>query len=474
MIEITRQLASQFRTVMRKAMPFGSPRNTKTTLALHADGGGLRLRAFMPDVALELHVSGARTSEVVLLPGEALADFESKAKTTVTLESVDDSSVEARWDDGGVPQVRSYTSPDPEKVPPFPEMPSKMVALPAKFLKVLDDATSIASHDRMRYAVNRILLRGSKGDVAATDGRQLLLQGDFSFPWEEDLLVPAMNAFSCKELPQDVPVSVGKSDTLVCVRVGPWTFFLSVDKDGRFPSVDEVLPREGKIRTTCSLSAEDAEFLTQALPRLPVGDDSQSVTIDLNGHVAVRGRAEGQSQTVQVCLDRSEVSGASVQVMTSRKYLARALELGFRTIQVAQADVPVACREGSRTYGWMPLGEGKPLPEGSDVLTIHSAGGEKTSSNHEPVNRTKTVNRQETSERAARPVQRNNADAGERADNARDRLDPIAEAQALKDVLRDAHGRATRLVAALKHQRKQSKLVATTLASLRQLNGMQG
>jgi hypothetical protein len=45
----------------------------------------------------------------------------------------------------------------------------------------------------------------------------------------------------------------------------------------------------------------------------------------------------------------------------------------------------------------------------------------------------------------------------------------IEEAEALRDALRDAHGRATRLVAALKCQRKQSKLVQHTLASLKQL-----
>jgi hypothetical protein len=45
----------------------------------------------------------------------------------------------------------------------------------------------------------------------------------------------------------------------------------------------------------------------------------------------------------------------------------------------------------------------------------------------------------------------------------------IEEAEALKGVLHDAYGRAARLVAALRRQRKQSRLMASTLASLRQL-----
>ena len=45
----------------------------------------------------------------------------------------------------------------------------------------------------------------------------------------------------------------------------------------------------------------------------------------------------------------------------------------------------------------------------------------------------------------------------------------IQEAQALKDALRDAYGRSNSLLVALKRHRKQSKLVQSALASLRQL-----
>ena len=50
----------------------------------------------------------------------------------------------------------------------------------------------------------------------------------------------------------------------------------------------------------------------------------------------------------------------------------------------------------------------------------------------------------------------------------------IEEAQELRDALRDAYGRANRLVAVIKRQRLQSRLVATTLASLRQLQNISG
>ena len=50
----------------------------------------------------------------------------------------------------------------------------------------------------------------------------------------------------------------------------------------------------------------------------------------------------------------------------------------------------------------------------------------------------------------------------------------IAEAQALKEALRDGYERASRLLVALKRHGKQTELLRSTLASLRQLQGLGG
>ena len=50
----------------------------------------------------------------------------------------------------------------------------------------------------------------------------------------------------------------------------------------------------------------------------------------------------------------------------------------------------------------------------------------------------------------------------------------IAEAQTLKEVMRDGYERASRLLAALKRHGRQSELLRSTLASLRQLQGLGG
>src|SRR5581483_9843891 len=114
---------------------------------------------------------------------------------------------------------------------------------PPALLGALDEAVATAANDPARYATHRLLLRGQSGEVAATDSRQLLLHGGFTFGWAEDLLVPAVPVFGGRELGPDAPVGVGRTAEHVAVRAGPWTFVLRIDADGRFPAVDAVVPR---------------------------------------------------------------------------------------------------------------------------------------------------------------------------------------------------------------------------------------
>ena len=75
-----------------------------------------------------------------------------------------------------------------------------------------------------------------------------------------------------------------------------------------------------------------------------------------------------------------------------------------------------------------------------------------------------------------------NTDDGAPATTPRRRNDPLqsdgnriglvalmTDAQSLKESARDTYNRASRLVVAIKRHRKQSKLMASTLASLKQL-----
>ena len=61
------------------------------------------------------------------------------------------------------------------------------------------------------------------GTINATDGRQLLIQSGFTFPWQDAVLVPRNKVFTSPELPQDQPVAVAQSGDWAAVSAGRWT-----------------------------------------------------------------------------------------------------------------------------------------------------------------------------------------------------------------------------------------------------------
>src|SRR5262249_56845916 len=120
---MTRRLARQLRAVLRKAVPQGAGRLPRPPLALHAGPEGLRVRAQQPEVAVEYQQPGPRPADTFALPGEALDDFEAAREAVVRLEKVGEGSIQAKWEDGGLAQVRDYRACDLAKLPPFPESP---------------------------------------------------------------------------------------------------------------------------------------------------------------------------------------------------------------------------------------------------------------------------------------------------------------------------------------------------------------
>jgi hypothetical protein len=233
----------------------------------------------------------------------------------------------------------------------------------------------------------------------------------------------------------------------------------------RYPDVDSVIPKAQKQETALRVAPEDAAFLLRALPRLPIEPDSHDrVTVDLNGHVAVRARSEAEEPPTEVVLERSTTMGPPVRFTTDRAYLARALKLGFRDFRVGGAEAPVLCRDEHRLYLWMVLGKNDALPPGGDVVPVRADSRESSPSGEPPPR--KSMTQPPNDGPPVRPAlpQRNGGASAEDPDEL------LTEAEALRTLLHEAAGRANRLTLALKHQRRQSKALRAALASLRGLD----
>jgi len=476
LITITRRLALQLRVVFRRAL--GLTRVFGPALWFATGRDGIHVRARSGGAAVEYHDPSEKLpTEDMWLPFDFLDDVEARRDDPVELEARPDGHIMAGWRDGNVPQCVRYDPVKPSDTDRFPEMPKKFTQNPPRLLVALRDAMETTDPDAVRFATNTIQLRGTSGTIAATDGRQVLIQHGFTFPWDDDVLMPRTRVFGSRELFCDGPVALARTGVWVVIRNGPWTVHRTIDTDGRFPEVDHHVPRAGDAAARLWIAPTNAESLAKSLPRLPGYDEFNGpVTVDLNGTVAIRARAEMQKEPTELTLCDSTCSGEPIRINTSRKYLARAVKLGFEEIHLYTPKVPVMCRDEHRRYVWALLGPDSAIPPSEGAIRITSAElqDEKPAnvsiSNHKPRRRRPKAMSQRKPDQDGRTeaASRTRPAAGDKTGTL-DLEALIEHAEVLRGSLREALSKTSELVAALKRHRRQSKLVQSTLASLKRL-----
>ncbi|MBL8794674.1 MAG: hypothetical protein JNM56_12275 [Planctomycetia bacterium] len=490
MIQITRAQARRWRAVLRRAVASGGGRWAGPTLVFTADRDGLHLQCATPQVAVDYHQPGALPEDRLTVPAPLLADCEGGKDEPVVLERGPGETVRACWHDGGVPQQQEYAVPEADPALNFPALPQRWLPQAPDFLPALKAVAQTAARQHVRYSLHRVQFQGKAGQLVATDGKQLLLHAGFRFGWSDNILVPALPVWCARDLPSTESLSLGRTETHVFIRVGPWTFALLIDRQGRFPNVADVVPSPAARRTTWTLTAPAAALLARTLPRLPGGQDAeQPVTVDLNSPVAVRARAERDGRTTELLMPESQVSGPALRCCGNRQYLLRALALGFTRFELAGADQPIVACDDRRTYLWMTLPAKDALPAAADAVRVSGVvgaqAGEELSVSLRPVSGPGRAKRTDVDGAVEPPWPRKGAAADTNGEPAgavpkavNDAQPPapaathpglLQEAEALRDLLRDGYLRSQRLLAALKRQRQQSRLLNSTVSALRQL-----
>jgi hypothetical protein len=194
---------------------------------------------------------------------------------------------------------------------------------------------------------------------------------------DEEVLLQQTKLFSCKELPTDQPVRVGqlqddKGVTNVVFQFGPWTYWLGVQKEGRFPNVDQIIPPTHYAKCTLQLSPTDAKFLTDNMHRLPNGDTHRELTLDLNGHVVLRAASASTPRPAEIILRNSSKQGDDVRICTDRNFLARAAAMGFTEFFLPNDASPALAVDANRTYLWMLLDQKEAIKPNDNCLRIES------------------------------------------------------------------------------------------------------
>jgi hypothetical protein len=299
--------------------------------------------------------------------------------------------------------------------------------------------------------------------VVATDGKQLLVQRGFAFPWKEDLLVPRLSAVGLRELQAEDQIGVGRTDKHVVLRAGPWTFALGIDASSRYPDVAVAIPRATPETSRLQFDDREADYLISVLPKLPgAGDDLRPITLDLSHKgVCLRSRGEGQETATETSLTNTKAIGPPVRVNLNRAYLRRALQLGLRDLQIVGPDKPLVFRSEGKLYVVMTLDKGGIILPARSVPRL--AAREPTSTSSTLTSRSESTMPVSTPGRP--PTNGNGATAA--AHIGIDEL--IEEGEQLRTLLHDCGMRLARLVAALKQQRRQSRAVKAAVGALQQL-----
>jgi len=478
LLTIPRSVLRRFRTLCKRGGLHKSPVTGGPVVTFVGGFDGCRIQAASADIAIEYHEPGDRTPETVRLPLAALEVCEGRDDDLVTIDVGSDDQVRITWTDRGVPRESEQVQPQPEQGA-FPSAPPTSVANGSDLWTALGDAVATTDPQSSRYALGCLHLRGSHGRIEATDGRQVLVQSGYRFGFDEDVLIPGSKLLGSADFVSGESIAVGRTEDHVGFAVGSWVILLRIQKDARFPKVDQIVPNPDAAKSRLDLSQVDAGFLKETIPRLPCDDTLHGpITLDLNGRVLVRSRETTASRPTEVLLGSSKLTGEPVILNTNRRFVERALKLGFRSVRLYGPDSPAMCVDEHRRFLWALLDKGSAIPRHddpqridapsrADVITgstiITTKPKEKVMAVGLPVVARSTVKPNEmTKVPSAKPAQAGAAGAA------------IEQALALRDTLRAAAQQAGELARSLKQQKRRSRFVAASLASLKELKRVAG
>lgn len=459
MLILTRGQVKQLRWMLRAALLDEHPKGQWPLLHFSSESSELIVRSQKGDVT-QWDLKGPKSTGEVVFRSSILSEIEGKGDIPVTFEEVKTGMGQASWKENDIPRSVTFDTVKPDSLPAFPTCPDKWTSIDPCFLDALREASLTTAKGHARASLSRILFRGIEGEKIATDGRHLLLQGGFRFPFKEEVLIPSIKLFARKSDWAEEEVSIDKSESHVFLKSGAWTLALQVDQSSRYPDVSKVLPREDCAKSHLIVDEKDAAFLIDALPKLPGKDsDLSPITLDLQSLPMVRARGSDKSTVTEIELARSSITGSTMAVCMDRAYLLRALKLGFREIHLCDSSTPLWCKEEARMYLWMPV-------ERSLVISASDSATHITTANSRiPITTTQRKRRRKP---MTVPSRNGHREEPARADSPLDDL--ICEAEELRRTHQECGAGLSRLISALKQQRKQARVLRQAVASIKDLN----
>ncbi|MFO0905699.1 MAG: hypothetical protein U0939_22015 [Pirellulales bacterium] len=383
----------------------GVPRRTWPPVAVAANEAGLTYALPTAAGVLEYHVACPQSPASLALPWACWAPLLAGKSTQMRVAAEGESTIVGQWQEGAIPRQARWEVVGGGRGLPVPRaQPLAWRDIDGQFIADLQACCDVTDRESQRYALGCVQFE-RPGRLAASDGRQILTYSGWDVGVTESKLLPAHPVLSSKEWTTARTLQVATTNEEFALRAGPWTVMLRWQVEGRFPRIDDILADAGAASTHLELDAADREFLAKNLSRLPVRNDagSQAITVELNGRVAIRG-SDGQSPPTELVLRRSRRVGPEVRFATDRRYLSRAIRLGFTRLEIADDVRPVGCRDARRQYVWALLSPEAREESHEATLVIESEPATPTEGEQEVAmsNRVATLGVAATSKTAAK------------------------------------------------------------------------
>lgn len=152
------------------------------------------------------------------------------------------------------------------------------------------------------------------------------------------------------------------------------------------------------------------------------------------------------------------------------RFLLRAGELGLSRIELCNRDSPFLARDEWQTYIWMGYsGEPKPRSDKLQQVVSPTSDTENHSTTSPSIRKPSMMSDDKNKGTSSRSNSKNNSDTTDT-----DSIDQLIEqATALKGKLKDLQSEMQDLITSLRTQKKQSRIVRSTIDSLQKLNSLQ-
>lgn len=191
MIMFTRVEARDFRVLFHRCVA-GRPRGPAPPGAIQIKDGTRIITATTVEGVILTHPSPApkERDDFVLLPASVLAEVEGSTDEAVELDRQSKLRAVVRWHSGSKPRTLPVELILPGKQHEIPANP-EFSPVSAKLLSALHECGRTTARESGRFALSKIQLQGKTGRVIGTDSKVALRWTGFSFPFGDEVLVPA-------------------------------------------------------------------------------------------------------------------------------------------------------------------------------------------------------------------------------------------------------------------------------------------